>query len=156
MHKLLLLLLLFCNQVIYGQSKSVTHFRSDFKENSNVFFYSSTLKMLNPENNPEFAEILKDIDEIRVLNYSKPEQNFDFDDVAKLKQDLKDEGYDNLMMIRNKENGIDLFKREKRGKTVGFVAVVENDDTLVLIDLSGNIDMDKFMELKKKLDIQVQ
>ncbi len=156
MHKLLLLLLLFCNQVIYGQSKSVTHFRSDFKENSNVFFYSSTLKMLNSENNPEFAEILKDIDEIRVLNYSKPEQNFDFDDVAKLKQDLKDEGYDNLMMIRNKENGIDLFKREKRGKTVGFVAVVENDDTLVLIDLSGNIDMDKFMELKKKLDIQVQ
>lgn len=155
MHKLLLVLLLFCNQVIYSQSKSITNFRSDFKENSNVFFYSSTLKMLNPENNPEFAEIIKDIDEIRVLNYNKPEQNFDIDDVVKLKQDLKDEGYDNLMMIRDKGSGIDLFKRDKKGKTVGFVAVVENDDTLVLIDLSGNIDMDKFMELKKKLDMQV-
>lgn len=156
MYKLLLVLLLFCNQVIYCQSKSITHFRSDYKENGNVFFYSSTLKMLNPENNPELADILKDIDEIRVLNYNKPEQNFNIDDVVKLKQDLKDEGYDNLMMIRDKGSGIDLFKREKRGKTVGFVAVIENDDTLVLIDLSGNINMDKFMELKKKLDIQVQ
>ena len=117
-----------------------------------MFFYSSTLKMLNTENNPELADILKDIEEIRVLNYNKAEQKFTREDYRGLKNSLKEEDYNNIMMINEKGNSINLYSREKHGKTVGFVALVENRESLVLIDLIGTIDVKKFMELKQKLD----
>lgn len=152
MRKSFLLILLVLPAVIYGQSKSITRFRSDFKENTNMFFYSSTLKMLNAENNPELADMLDEIDEIRVLNYDKAAQKFTNDDILHLKNALKDEEYNNIMMITEKGNAINLYNREKHGKTVGFVAIVENGESLVLVDLIGSIDVKKFMELKKRLE----
>jgi hypothetical protein len=149
-----LLINLIISTALFGQSKSITRFRSDFKENSNMFFYSSTLKMLNADNNPEIADIINDIEEIRVLNYNKAEQKFKNEDIAELKNSLTDEEYNVIMMVNEKGNVINLYNREKKGKTVGFVALVENTNSLVLIDLIGSIDVKKFMELKQKLDIQ--
>jgi hypothetical protein len=152
MQKVFIMLLVFCTGTLFAQSKSITRFRSDFKENTNMFFYSSTLKMLNTDNNPELADILKGIEEIRVLNYNKASSQFTGNDVADLKNALKDEAYNAIMMINEKSNSINLYSREKHGRTVGFVAVVENHESLVLIDLIGTIDVKKFMELKQKLD----
>jgi len=56
------------------------------------------------------------------------------------------------MAVNEKGNSINLYSREKRGKTIGFVAVVDNRENLVLIDLVGSIDVKKFMDLKQKLD----
>jgi hypothetical protein len=137
-----------------GQSKSITRFRADFKENSNMFFYSSTLKMLNTENNPEVAGMLNDIEEIRVLNYDKANRKFTGEDINGLKSSLLDENYNIIMVLNEKGNSINLYSREKRGKTVGFVAIIDNRESLVLIDLIGSIDVKKFMELKQKLDVR--
>lgn len=148
------MLLLFAVTVgVMAQSKSITRFRSDFKETSNMFFYSSTLKMLNTENSPELADIIKDIEEIRVLNYNKASVRLSKDDIAALKQSLTGEEYQVIMMINEKGNVVNLYNREKRGKTVGFVAVIENQESLVLIDLIGTIDVKKFMTLKQKIDL---
>ena len=155
MHKSFFILLLFYAMGLYGQSKSIVHFREAYKENTNLFFYSSTLKMLNTENNPELADLLNDIEEIRVLNYEKSKQSFTRDDVMKLTDDLLSEDYVNLMQLNEKGNRITLYNRQKRGKTVGFVAVVDNSESLVLIDLIGSIDVKKFLELKQKLDVKM-
>jgi hypothetical protein len=155
MHKLLLYILLLNTVGLSGQSKSITRFRSDFKENSNMFFYRSTLKMLNTENNPELADLLDEIEEIRVLNYEKTQQRFTRDDISALKNKLREEDYNSLMIINESGNNIELYNRQKRGKTVGFVAFVENTEKLVLIDLIGNIDVKKFMLLKQKLDVRM-
>lgn len=146
---LLLILLPF---TLSGQSKSVTSFRSDFKENTNMFFYSSTLKMLNTDNNPEFAELLDGIEEIRVLNYTKAQQKFNREDVSGLKAALEKESYNNMLMINDKGNNIQVYGREKKGATVGIVALVENTESLIIIDLIGVLDVKKFLELKNKLD----
>lgn len=148
-----MLLLLAVTFGVCGQSKSITRFRSDFKETSNMFFYSSTLKMLNSENIPEMTDILKDIEEIRVFNYSKTSVKFGKDDIAALKKSLADEEYQVVMMINEKGNVVNLYNREKRGRTVGFVAVLENQESLVLVDLIGSIDVKKFMSLKEKIDL---
>jgi len=153
MRKSVFFLLLLIAMSSYGQSKSITRFRSDFKENSNMFFYSSTLKMLNTENNPELAEMLDDIEEIRVLNYEKNAQKFNSSDISGLKNSLKEEDYNIIMTMNENGNSITLYNREKRGKTVGFVAMVENSKSLVLIDLIGSIDVKKFLELKQKIDM---
>jgi hypothetical protein len=148
-----MVLLLAVTFVVCGQSKSITRFRSDFKETSNMFFYSSTLKMLNTENSPELAEIIKDIEEIRVLNYSKATVSLNTNDIAALKKSLTDEEYQVIMMVNEKGNVVNLYNREKRGKTIGFVALIENQESLVLVDLIGSIDVKKFMALKEKFDL---
>ena len=62
MKKLLLLVFLAVTHVIVAaQSKSIERFRKLHKEDQNVFFYSSTMKMLNTENEPEFADLIKSI-----------------------------------------------------------------------------------------------
>jgi len=148
----LLLILLVCAQFVSGQSKSISRFRADHPENTNMFFYSSTLKMLNAENNAELADLIKDIEEIRILNYDKEKQHLSSEYITGLKKALASEDYNNLMMLNEKGNAINLYSREKRGKTVGFVAVVEDRGSLTLIDLVGRIDVKKIMQLRNKLD----
>jgi hypothetical protein len=148
-------LLLVCSQFVSGQSKSISGFRTDHPENSNMFFYSSTLKMLNTQNVPEFADLIKDIEEIRILNYDKAKQNLSSENIAGLKKELKNEDYNSLMMINEKGSAINLYSREKHGKTVGFVALVEDMGSLTIIDLVGSIDVNKFMQLKNNLDAKM-
>jgi hypothetical protein len=147
--------LLACTQFISAQSKSVSRFRADHPENTNMFFYSSTLKMLNTENNAQLADLIKDIEEIRILNYDKEKQHLSQEYIKGLKKDLASEEYNNLMMMNEKGSAINLYSREKHGKTVGFVALVEDKGSLTLIDLTGSIDVKKFMELKNSLDVKM-
>lgn len=151
----LILILLVCTQFVSGQSKSISRFRADHPENTNMFFYSSTLKMLNTDKVPGFAELIKDIEEIRILNYDKEKQHLSSEYIAGLKKALAGEEYNNLMMMNEKGNAINLYSREKHGKTVGFVALVEDKSSLTLIDLVGSIDVNKFMQLKNNLDAKM-
>ena len=155
MLKIVFPLLFFYSLNLAGQSKSIDQFRKEFKEDNNVFIYSSTLQMLNSENNPEFADLTKDIEEIRVLNYTKAGRKFTTDRITALKTSLKEEKYTELMIINEKDNKINLYSREKRGKTVGFVALIENPETFVVIDVDGSLDIHKFMQLKSKLDTKL-
>lgn len=155
MLKLVFPLLLFYSLTLAGQSKSIDRFRKEFKEDNNVFIYSSTLQMLNTEKNAEFNEMTKDIEEIRVLNYTRATQKFTPEEVTALKSSLKKESYAELMMINEKENKISLYGREKHGETVGFVALVENAETFIIIDVDGKLDVQKFMQLKSKLDTKL-
>jgi len=151
----ILFLLLVSTQFVFSQSKSISRFRADHPENTNMFFYSSTLKMLNTESNAELADLISDIEEIRILNYDKEKQHLTPEYVAGLKKALSDENYNTLMMMNEKGNAINLYSLEKKGKTVGFVALVENDGSLTVIDLVGNIDVKKFMQLKGSLDAKM-
>jgi hypothetical protein len=148
-------LMLVYSQLASGQSKSIDRFRADHPENTNLFFYSSTLKMLNTQNVPEFADLIKDIEEIRVLNYDKTKQHLSSEYISGLKKALAGEDYNNLMMMNEKGSAINLYSREKHGKTVGFVALVEDKGSLTVIDLVGSIDVRKFMELKNNLDTKM-
>ncbi len=111
--------------------------------------------MLNTQNSPEFADLIKDIEEIRVLNYDKEKQALSPEYITGLKKALAEEEYNTLMMMNEKGSAINLYSREKRGKTVGFVALVDNKGSLTLIDLVGNVDVKKFMQLKNNLDTKM-
>ena len=156
MQKLLFSLLIFYSLSLAGQSKSIDRFRKEFKEDNNVFIYSSTLKMLNTEENPEFSELIKDIDEIRMLIYSGGKKHFVTDEITRLKDNLRDEQYHDLMILTEKGNKIYLYGKEKREKTVGFVALVESMDKFIIIDVVGSLDFNKFMQLKSKLDTKLE
>lgn len=152
----MLLFLLFTAQIIaLTQSNSMEKFRKAYPEDQNVFFYSSTLKMLDTDNNPEFGDLIKDIDKIMVLIYEKEKQKFTKDDIIKLKKNLKKEKYVDLMLINQNGNNINLYSRDRKGKTIGFAALINNKESMVLIDVKGSIDFSKFMDLKNKIDLKL-
>ncbi len=140
---------------IFGQCKSVEKFRKEFPETNNLFFYSSTLSAINNQDNPELRDLLKDIEKIVVLNYSNEKRNYSTSDLDVLKQNLKKEGYVDLMTVKNDNSDISLTGRQKKGKTIGYVALVNSDEGLVIIDIKGSFDISKFMTLKNKLDIKM-
>ncbi len=141
--------------IVAAQSKSIEEFRKLHKEDQNVFFYSSTIKMINAENEPEFADLIKDIDKVMVLLYEKEKQKFKTQEVAGLKNDLQKENYVPLLLINENGNTINLYKRDKKEKTVGFTALVDNKEKLVIIDVKGSIDFKKFIEFKNKIDLKL-
>jgi len=154
MKKIIVLSVLFFSAInLFGQCKSVERFRKKFPESSNLFFYSSTLSMLNNQDNPELNDLLKDINKIVVLNYAKDKRQFTSGDLDELKENLKKEGYVDLMTIKNDKNDIRLTGRQKKGKMLGYVAFANTDQGLVIIDIDGTFDISKFMMLKNKLDI---
>ena len=155
MQKLLFPVLILYSLSIAGQSKSIDKFRKEYKEDNNVFVYSSTLKMLDTDENPEFADLVKDIEEIRVLNYTIANQRFTADEIKDLKNDLKDEQYKELLILTEQGNKVFLYGKEEKEKTVGFVALVENTETFMIIDVTGGLDFNKFMQLKSKLDTKL-
>ena len=152
------LFLIFClaviNVILSAQSKSIERFRKLYKEDQNVFFYSSTIKMLNTENEPEIAELLKDIDKVMVLIYEWEKQKFDYQKIKQLKSDLQKEKYLPLLIINDESGTIDLYKRDRKERTVGFTALATNKDNLVIIDVKGSIDFRKFMTFKEKIDLK--
>jgi hypothetical protein len=156
MQKLLFSLLFFYSLSLAGQSKSIDRFRKEFKEDNNVFIYSSTLKMLNTEENPEFSDLIKDIEQIRVLTYSSDKKHFVTDEITRLRDNLRDEQYRDLMILTEQGNKIYLYGKEKREKTVGFVALIESIDKFIIIDVVGSLDFNKFMQLKSKLDSKLE
>ncbi len=140
--------------IVSAQSESIEKFRKLYKEDKNVFFYSSTIKMLNTENEPEIADLLKDIDKIMVLIYEWEKQKFDHKEIMQLKKDLQGEKYLPLLVINENNGSIDLYKRDRKNRTVGFAALATDQDNLVIIDVKGSIDFGKFMKFKEKIDLK--
>ncbi|MBN2350464.1 MAG: DUF4252 domain-containing protein [Bacteroidales bacterium] len=156
MRKLVLLILLSVfGSFLYGQSKSIDKFRKKFPESTNLFFYSSTIQMLNQLNDPELTDLIKDIEKIRVLNYTDNEKKYKQPDLDELRENLKKEKYLDLLILYEQGNRINLYAKEKNGKTIGFVALVDSSDTLVILDVKGSIDFGKFMTLKNNLDLKL-
>lgn len=138
-----------------AQSKTIEKFRKAYPEDQNVFFYSSTLNMLNIEESLDFEDLIKDIEKIAVLIYKKENKAFSAEKISGIVESLKKEKYVELMIINESGNKINLYKKDKRDKTVGFAALVNNEESLVLIDVKGSIDFKKFMELKNKIDLKL-
>jgi hypothetical protein len=141
--------------VLLPQSKSVERFRKSYKEDQNLFFYSSTIKMLNTENEPEFEDLIKDVEKIMVLFYDKEKQQLKDHQIDGLKNELLNEKYVPLIFINEKGSEINLYKRDRKNKTVGFAALIDNTKKLVIIDVKGSIDFRKFMDFKNKIDLRL-
>jgi hypothetical protein len=60
---------------MYSQSKVMRHLADEFPEARALVFYYSSLNMLNIDDNPEFSEMIRDIEKIKVLIVEKDSAN---------------------------------------------------------------------------------
>ncbi len=137
---------------IFGQSQSIDEFRTDFKEDKGIFFYPSTVQVLSFKDEPEIQSMIDGIEKVRILIYNLAEKNVSDVEIKKLKKQLKNEDYEDLMVMKSDGKDFNLIGKVNKNTVTGFVAFIKEGENLILIDLKGEVNLKKIVELSKHIE----
>lgn len=152
MRPLLTLILVCAVSITLAQTKT-TELLDEKLEGTSLYFYKNTLRMLNQKEDKEFDEMIKDIEKIRFLMIDRNEEHFTNDDYKKLKNDYtKKESYEEIMNGRLEGRNINVYVREAGGKVKGTIIMAADSANLYVLDILGNIALDKAGSLFKMID----
>ena len=144
----LTLLILLTAPVCFAQSGATQEFSEKFDESSfELFFYKSTLRMLNMSSTQEYYEMVKDIEKAKFINVSKADSIDYTNDYSGFISELQDEGYQELMKLRHQGNDMNILEKSDQGKSEGMVIVVNAPDYLIVLDIIGTFDMQNASKL---------
>ena len=116
-----------------------------------LFFYNNTLRMLNQTNDKDFDALIEDIEKMRFLMIKKA-SGFATGDYTKLVTDYKAEQFEEMMSSRYQGKNFDVFIKEKNGVTKGMLVLVNDAESLFVLDIVGRIAMDKITSLYKTVN----
>lgn len=135
-----------------AQSKTTEALQKKNEDALTLFFYNNTLRMLNQSEDPEFDELIRDIEKMRFLMISKSAKNFQSQDYKKLVSDYKAETFEEVMTSRHEGKNFDIYVREKDGKTKGMLVLINDEKNLMVLDILGSIALNKVTKLYNTLD----
>lgn len=102
----------------------------------------------DPNADKEMKELMKNVDKISMIAGLSVDEN----QKNELQNQLK--SYEELMTIEEEYQTIQMFTKEDKGKVVEFVLVVLADDELVLMSITGKIDVAQLSRLSESVNIQ--
>lgn len=138
--------------VVLGQSATTEALQKKHSDALNLFFYNNTLRMLNQQEDPEFDELIRDIEKMRFLMIKKSDAHFGGSDYKKLLADYKAEAFEEIMTSRHEGKNFDVYLKEKNGQTRGMLVLINDASTLYILDILGRIALDKVTSLYSTLD----
>ncbi|MEM9676375.1 MAG: DUF4252 domain-containing protein [Bacteroidota bacterium] len=136
-----------CSLASLAQSRTVDRFMEEHQPSQKFFLYPSTLRMVNLEKNPDFYALVRNIDKLRVLMYDKNENGFSAQTIRTLSQEVEAEEYEELMTFQTKEQRVHLYSLGEDDTPEGVVGLVETDDTIILTDLEGFVNLPALLQL---------
>ncbi len=151
MRIIIILVLLTSPLVGNSQSKIMRELSDNYPDAFVLMFYHSSLNMLNVDDDPEFARMIRDIDKIKVLRLDKANDNFNSQELASLKAKLNDKGYENLMVVKSKELDVGVFILEEDNDTKGFFLLMDEDENFTAIDVLGSMQVGDISQLVTKI-----
>ena len=151
MKKSLILLLILFPLLSNAQSETMQKWAKKYENAFVLFFYQSTLNMLNMEDSEEFNDIIKDIDKLKLITIDKSEYEFSADDYKELVKDYKSDSFEELMSMRQDNSKINAYIKEKDGITKGIAVLINSDSTMTIIDLKGSVPLNKIGALAQKI-----
>ena len=133
----------------FGQSETI----SNFEKNSNgykIFLYQSVIRMLNPDQNPDFNRLIKDLDHLRMLS-NEPDAENAKNTFNGLDKGIASEGFEMIMSVDNKDKKFHVYElNSRRGKTTWVITFLM-DERAGLMEMRGTLDF-KYIHALKKLD----
>ncbi len=137
---------------VQGQSKTTEALAKKHSDALSLFFYNNTLRMLNQAEDPAFDELIKDIEKMKFLMIRKDDSNFNTGGYKQLVKDYKSESFEEIMTSRFEGKNFDIFLKEKDGKTKGMLVLVNDTESLYVLDILGSINVSKVTQLYSTLD----
>ncbi|MCG8384337.1 MAG: DUF4252 domain-containing protein [Cytophagales bacterium] len=147
MKKQIAIILLIAPILGYTQSKTTQQFHEEHESAFVLFFYNNTLKMLNMEDNAEFDELIKDIDKMKFIRVDKKDRGIDKNKFQQLVNQYHREDFEDLMTMRQEGMNINVYIKEKKGITSGLVLLMDDDESLSILDIKGNVPLNKLANL---------
>ncbi len=146
-----LLVMLSGTTTVFAQSKTTESLHKKYSESLSLFFYNSTLRMLNQSDDKAFDELIKDIEKMKFLLIDKA-NTFRTTDYKKLTAAYKAETFEEIMTSRYQGKNFDVYLKENAGKTKGMVVLINDSSSLYVLDIVGSIALDKVTSLYSALD----
>lgn len=137
---------------LMAQSSTTESLQKKHGDALQLFFYNNTLRMLNQQEDSGFDELIKDIEKMRFLLIKKAESGFDEQDFKKLIADYKAEAFEEVMTSRHQGKNFDVYLKEKDGKTKGMLVLINDAQSLYVLDILGRVALDKVTQLYNTLD----
>ena len=130
---------------LLAQSSTVADFRERHAISQDFYLYPSTLRMVNLEKNSDLYKLVHDVEKLQILMFDRP--TVDRSAMQHLRQGIRDEAYEELISFRQKDSQITVYARGDSSQLEGVVGVVDNRETLALVDLEGFVDLPALMNL---------
>ena len=128
-----------------AQSSTVADFREQHATRQDFFLYPSTLRMVNLDKNPDLYKLVHDVDKLQILLFDRP--SVDCSAVQQLRQGIRGEAYEELISFRQQGSQVTVYAQGDSPTLDGVVGVVDNQQTLALVDLEGFVDLPALMRL---------
>jgi hypothetical protein len=127
----------------FAQSNVVTDFKENHETALSLYFYPSTLRMINIERNLEFDEMIREIKKARFFKMDSGAVSKA--DLSKLEKDLTNIGFEEVMFIKNKDTDIRVWGLDKRNPEL--VIISKSDEELMLLEINGMLNIAKIPKL---------
>lgn len=132
---------LFC---IKGFSQSTT-VRSTIDQISRwkvYFLYPSTIRMINVDQNPEFYDLVSDIENIKVIKLNQEEMEKYKINTSDLLKRIKEESFEEVMSLHTNQRKIRVLGNYEHFPNPTMVALVMQDEEgFLLIEIVGEVDL---------------
>lgn len=151
MKGLVIILLIGIAGPAFGQSKTTQELHKKYEDSFYLYFYRNTLKMLNQDDNEEFAALIDDIEKMKFLQIDKGKHQFDRNAIRGLMQEYQEDEFEELMTIRDEDADIKIFIKEKDKITHGLVMLINDEDNLAILDIKGSVPLNKLVSLYDKV-----
>lgn len=156
MNKVLIFLVAIVSTSVFSQSKTTQAFHKDHDDAFVLFFYSNTLKMLNQDDNPDFEELIRDIEKMKFVRVDKKDSGLDKSDYNNLVEDFYDDDFEDLMTMRHEGMNVSAYIQEDDGVTTGIVMLMDDDENLAILDIQGAVPLNKMASLISKVQNYVE
>lgn len=149
MKNIIIILLSFSPFVTLAQSETTQRFHKENEDAFVLFAYHNTLKMfaqIDDEQLEELDDLIKDIDKMKFVRVdaSKEEAN---SKIKELASDYKSESFEDLMNMRHDGMNVNVFIKEDDGVTKGIVMLMNDEESISVIDIIGKVPLNKVANL---------
>ena len=132
---------------LFAQTDATRALQEKHADHSSLYFYQSTLRALNTENNKELDQLIRGIEKIAFVQISNDSLPLDGSDFDAFVSELSDDGYKELMGMSSPENRFAWYTEEEEGSE-SFVAIMEEFSELYVLDLQGSVDINMLYSLQ--------
>lgn len=138
----------------YSQSKTIGNLVKADVHDTQLYFYPSTLRMLNISKDPAFYALVENVKHLRILTFASdslvgPGGN----EIVKA---LEGEGFEEAMSMRSQGANVRIYSKSPSEKMEGLVAFVAQEDQNFVLELEGEVNPLKLYDLLQNgLDMPV-
>jgi len=151
MKNIALILLFTLPAAVLAQSETTRSIEEKYDDAFGLFFYNNTLNMLNQTDDKDFEELIKDIDKMKFLRISKESSGLTNDEVKGYISNYKDEDFEEMMTMRHEGMNVQVFIQEDDGVTTGLIFLMDDKESLSVLDVKGKVPMNQLANLISKV-----